>query len=106
VQQLTAGNWEVDVLQGKGLMVVHFFTPGCYACEKQMPFLEKIAAAHVGRLHVGLVNVDVEPDLAVRNGVNSVPRILLFMDGKLQRQLLGLQAEADLAAAIEGLLER
>lgn len=67
----------------------------------QLPILEEIASQTPGRATIAKVNVDKAPELAGRFGIQSIPTLLLFKDGKQVKEFVGTQSSAVLMRAIE-----
>ena len=65
-----------------GLMMVDFWADWCGPCKMLAPVIEDLAGQYEGRALVGKVNVDEEPELAMRYGVMSIPTVIFFKDGK------------------------
>lgn len=66
-----------------------FSRPGACPAKMVAPVIEKVAESYAGKVTVGKVDIDEEPDLAAAYNVQSVPSILLFKDGKLASTLVG-----------------
>jgi thioredoxin 1 len=84
-----------------GVALVDFWAPWCGPCRMQTSILETLSAKISGKAKIAKVNVDDEPGLAAKFGVRSIPTLLLFKNGKVVRQFVGVQQESTLAAAIE-----
>jgi thioredoxin 1 len=76
-------------------VVADFWAPWCGPCRMVGPVLEKLAADHPGKIAVVKVNVDQNPELAGRFGVMSIPTVILFKGGQLQKQLVGARGQKD-----------
>ncbi len=85
----------------QGVTLVDFWAPWCAPCMMQGPILEKVAAKTQGKATVAKVNVDVAPGVAATHGIRSIPTLIVFSDGEVVREFVGVQSEADLLAAVE-----
>ena len=101
---LTADNFETEVLQSDIPVLVDLWATWCGPCRMIAPIIEQLAEEYDGRLKVGKVDVDEEPELAIRYGVNSIPTILFFKDGKLVDQSIGLVPKTTLEQTIQTML--
>ena len=82
------------------LAMVDFWASWCGPCKMLSPVVESIAAQFDGKVLVGKVNVDEEPDLARRFGVMSIPTLLVIQDGKIVAQSVGLKAKEQIKQMI------
>jgi len=91
-----------DATVATGVTLVDFWAPWCGPCQMLTPILEtQVAPAVAGRAKVAKVNVDEARDLAVKFGIRSIPALLVFKEGKLVQQMVGLQSGDALIKAIE-----
>ncbi len=96
---------DFDAAVASGVTLVDFWAPWCGPCQMLTPILEKnVAPALEGRAKVAKVNVDEARDLAVRFGIKSIPALLIFKDGVVKQQMIGLQAPDALIKAVEAAL--
>lgn len=101
VEQLTDADFGEAIKEG--IVLVDFWAPWCGPCRMQLPILESVADALQGRATVAKVSVDENPDTAATYGVQSIPTLILFKDGKKAEQFVGVQDQDTLVAAIESL---
>ena len=76
------------------LAMVDFWADWCGPCKMLSPVIESLADQYKGKVLVGKVNVDEQPDLAAQFGVMSIPTLLVFEQGKLVRQAVGARPKA------------
>ncbi|MBQ3094072.1 MAG: thioredoxin [Clostridia bacterium] len=101
---LTVDNFEAEVLQSDVPVLVDFWATWCGPCRMIAPIIEELAEDYDGRLKVGKVDVDDQPELAIRYGVSSIPTILFFKDGKQIDRSVGLVPKAKLEETIQTML--
>ena len=87
-----------------GVVLVDFFATWCMPCKMVAPVIEKVAESYAGKVTVGKVDIDEEPDLAAAYNVQSVPSILLFKDGKLASTLVGARPFETFATELDKLV--
>jgi len=86
---ITQSNFEEEVLKSDIPVLVDFWASWCGPCRMLAPIVEEIAVENKGVVKVGKVNVDEEPALASRYGINSIPSVLLFKNGELSGSSIG-----------------
>ena len=100
--KITGENFKEEVL-GSGLPVlIDFWATWCGPCRMIAPIVEQIANEYEGRLKVGKVNVDEEPDLAAQFRVMSIPMLAIVKDGKLIEKSIGYRPKEQLTEWIDG----
>ena len=102
---LTANNFEQEVVHSSTPVVVDFWASWCGPCRMIAPVLEDLAARYAGRVKVGKVNVDLDPELANRYGVQGIPTLALFQGGVVAGEVVGFSGQAHLETVFEQLAE-
>ena len=85
-------------------VLVDFYAPWCGPCRMLTPLLERLAEHYAGRILFAKVNIDESPELTERYEITGVPTMLLFRDGKLTDEVVGLPSPKALAFRMESML--
>ena len=86
---LTSANFDQTI--ANGVTLVDLWAPWCGYCRRIAPAVEALADELDGRIRVAGVNVDDAPDVAARFGVNTIPYLVIFKDGKKVNEFVGMR---------------
>src|SRR5437867_7514311 len=100
IVKVTDANFESEVLKSSQPVLLDFSAPWCAPCKQLAPIVEELADELQGRLKVGAVDVEESPDTAVRFRVISVPTLILFKDGQVSDQIIGMASKGKLSDMI------
>jgi thioredoxin len=98
--EVTKSNFQSEVLESQTPVLIDLWAEWCGPCRVLGPIVDELAADYAGRLKVGKVDVDAEPELAATYNVASIPTLLLFKDGQIVASAVGARPKAQLAAAL------
>ena len=102
MSELTLTRDNFDAITGAGgLVMVDFWATWCGPCRMMAPVVAGVAEDRPD-VTVGKVNVDDEPELSNRFGINAIPTLVFFKDGKAVQQAVGLQQKSALERTIDG----
>jgi thioredoxin 1 len=95
VQEVTDATFETDVLQSEKPVVVDFWAEWCGPCRMVAPEIEKLAEKYAGSVEVRKLDVDANPQTAMKYGIMSIPTVALFAPGEAPKAAVGFRpAEA------------
>ncbi len=103
-RSLTRETFESEILQSSQPTVVDFWADWCAPCRAVAPTVARLAEEFEGRVTVGKVNVDEEPELARSYGIRSIPALLVFRDGEVVDQIVGALPFEQLSQRVESVL--
>ncbi len=100
VMQLSAENFEQEVLKSDKPVLVDFWAAWCGPCKTIAPVVEELAGELAGKVKVAKLNVDEHGDIPARYGIMSIPTLILFKDGEEAERMLGYKTKEELLEAI------
>jgi thioredoxin 1 len=105
-KEFNTANFETEVMQSKIPAVVDFWAPWCGPCKAIMPSIDELSKEMEGRVSIGKVNVDENPDIAGRYGVMSIPTLIIFKNGNVVGQIVGALPKAEIKNRITTAIEK
>lgn len=96
----TDQNFEQEVLNSQKPVLVDFWAPWCGPCQMMGPIIEELAEELEGQVVVGKLNVDENPQMAQKYGIMGIPTLLVFKNGQVVEQFVGVQPKEVLKQAL------
>jgi thioredoxin 1 len=100
VLTLTDDEFDSQVLKAGKLTLVDFWAEWCAPCRALGPVVDDVAKSYEGRMQVGKMNIDEHPNTPGKYSVRAIPTLLLFKDGNVVDQVVGLVSKAKLEELI------
>ena len=100
-KEFTDGNFQNEVLDSDKLSMIDFWAEWCGPCRAIGPVVEELSKEFEGRVNVGKVNVDHNPQLSMNYGITSIPAILFIKNGQVVDKLVGAQPKHNFVKKIE-----
>src|SRR5438552_17581885 len=100
VQTFTDGDFEQTVIKATGLVLVDFWAEWCGPCKRLAPTIDALATDYAGKVRIGKLNVDDNPNVAFKYQIRGIPALLLFKGGQVVESVVGLAPKEDLKKII------
>ncbi|MEY5046166.1 MAG: hypothetical protein RL713_1391 [Bacteroidota bacterium] len=100
-KEFTDGNFQNEVLDSDKLSMIDFWAEWCGPCRAIGPVVEELSKEFEGRVNIGKVNVDHNPQLSMNYGITSIPAILFIKNGQVVYKLVGAQPKHNFVKKIE-----
>jgi thioredoxin 1 len=101
VQTFTDSNFDDTVLKSGAPVLVDFWAEWCGPCKRLAPTVDQLATEYAGKVTIGKLNVDENPNVSFKYQVRGIPTLLLFKSGQVVEQVVGLTAKDDLKKVID-----
>jgi thioredoxin 1 len=100
-KEFTDDNFQVEVLDSDKLSMIDFWAEWCGPCRAIGPVVEELSKEFEGKVNIGKVNVDHNPQLSMNYGITSIPAILFIKNGQVVDKLVGAQPKHSFIKRIE-----
>ncbi len=100
----TDDNFDQEVLKSETPVLVDFWAPWCVPCRTLEPIIDELAKEYEGKIKIGKVNVDENPNSASKYGVMSIPSVFVFKNSEPVKTMVGAQGKENLKREIDQIL--
>ena len=102
--QFTKENFENEVVNSNIPVMIDFYADWCGPCRRMLPIVEEMAGKYDGKVKIGKVNTETQPELAAQFGVMSIPNFFFIKNGKVVENIVGGMNANGLASKIDSLI--
>ena len=100
----TDANFEAEVLNSDIPVMVDFYADWCGPCKMMAPIVEELAAEYEGKVKIGKLNAEENPETAQKYGIMAIPNFICFKGGEIAVQKVGGMVKKDFVQMLDGLL--
>ena len=104
IVHISEDTFDTEVLKSTTPVLVDFWAEWCGPCKAIAPMLEQVAAEYSDRLRIAKVDVDSNQATAMRYGVRSIPTLMLFKNGVVEAQQVGMLSKDNLKKILDAKL--
>jgi len=101
IVQLSDSSFDQEVLQSDLPVLVDYWAEWCGPCKMIAPVLNEIADEYDGKIKIGKLNIDDNPDVPPRYGIRGIPTLMLFKAGEVEATKVGAVSKSQLTAFID-----
>lgn len=101
---ITDANFNTEVIQSDKPVLVDFWAVWCGPCQTQEPIVEEVAKVMDGKAKIGKLNVDENPSVSQKFGIMSIPTLMIFKNGAVVKQFIGVQSKETLLGELNKLI--
>lgn len=101
--EFTDDNFQDEVLNATSGVLVDFWAPWCGPCRQIAPLIDQLAEQYSGKVKIGKINIDDNPNVTNQYGIQSIPTLMLFKDGEVAERFMGMPPKVKLEGALNDL---
>ena len=100
VLEFTDGNFQSEVVDSDQPVLVDFWAPWCGPCKLMLPTIEELATEYSGKVRIGKLNTDENPQTATAHQISAIPTVLLFKGGQIVEKFVGVTPKDKFAESL------
>lgn len=103
---LNQDNFEKEVIQNKGPVIIDFWASWCMPCKMLAPVFEELAESYGDRLKFVKISTEEQPELAQKFEIRGIPALVIMKDGKIVDKIVGFAQKEAMKQKIDAILDR
>ena len=100
----TDSNFSEEVVSSELPSLVDFWAEWCAPCKSIAPIVEELAKEYQSKVKIGKLNVDENPKTATQYGIRGIPTLLLFKEGKVFQQMVGVKSKTEIQKVLDSII--
>ncbi len=100
----TDSNFNEEVVSSELPSLVDFWAEWCAPCKSIAPTVEELAKEYQSKVKIGKLNVDENPKTATQYGIRGIPTLLLFKEGKVVQQMVGIKSKTEIQKVLDSII--
>ena len=102
--EFTDQNFQSEAMADNTVSVVDFWAPWCGPCRLVSPIIYELSGEYNGKVKIGKLNVDDNPQVSLQFGIRSIPTIMFIKNGQVVEKHVGTATKANLKSKIDSML--
>ena len=102
--ELNDGNFDSDVLTSDKPVLVDFWAEWCQPCKMLAATIDEVADTYKGKAKIGKIDIDNNKEVAMKFNISAIPTVLIFKNGEIAKQFVGLTKKEDIIEAMDALV--
>ncbi len=105
VIEVVDSEFDEEVIQSELPVLIDFWAPWCGPCRALAPVIDEISKDYEGRVKVGKVNVDENPEITMKFSIRSIPTLIAFKNGEVSDQIIGAVPKSEIEKVLDKALD-
>ena len=105
VIEVVDSEFDEEVIQSELPVLIDFWAPWCGPCRALAPVIDEISKDYEGRVKVGKVNVDENPEITMKFSIRSIPTLIAFKNGEVSDQIIGAVPKSEIEKVLDKTLD-